>query len=123
MLKEKHYYVYIATNHPRHTVLYTGITNGLIKRWRQHKEKWNKNSFTAKYNVNKIIYFEIYGDINEAISEEKQLKAGSRKKKLSLINKVNPEWKDLVDMIINNDIEMDKIIEKVEYIILDKDKK
>ncbi len=123
MTEEKHYYVYISTNHPRHTVLYIGVTNSLIKRESQHKEKWGKNSFTAKYNASKVVYFEIYGDINEAITREKQIKAGSRKKKLLLINTVNPEWKDLVDMIHKNNPEVDRIIEKVEHIILDKDKK
>ncbi len=119
MTEEKHYYVYISTNHPRHTVLYTGITNSLIKRKGQHKEKWNKKSFTAKYNANKIVYFEIYGNVNMAITREKQIKAGSRKKKLLLINEVNPEWEDLMEMIINNNPEIDNIIEKVERIILE----
>ena len=119
MTEEKHYYVYISTNHPRHTVLYTGITNSLIKRKGKHKEKWNKKSFTAKYNANKIVYFEIYGNVNMAITREKQIKAGSRKKKLLLINEVNPEWEDLMEMIINNNPEIDNIIEKVERIILE----
>ena len=121
MTKENHYYVYIATNHPRHTVLYTGVTNGLIKRSGQHKGKWDKNSFASKYNVNKIVYFEIYGDVNAAITREKQLKAGSRKKKEYLINKVNPEWKDLVELLDNNDSEIETIINRIEDLFLEKE--
>jgi putative endonuclease len=90
------YYVYIATNHPRNTVLYTGVTRGLIKRAGEHQEKIFANSFTGKYNVNKIVYYEIYDDIRKAIFREKQIKAGSRNKKLELIKEQNPEWNDIL---------------------------
>ncbi len=120
MAEEKHYYVYIATNHPRHTVLYIGITNGLTKREGQHKEKWSKKSFAAKYNTNKVVYFEIYGDVNMAITREKQIKGWVRQKKLNLINNTNPQWKDLVDMIYNNNPEIDIIIKRIEDSLLEK---
>ncbi|MEL7005310.1 MAG: GIY-YIG nuclease family protein [Bacteroidota bacterium] len=86
------YFIYILTN-KRHTVLYIGVTNDLRTRVYEHREKINKG-FTARYNVDKLVYFERFSDINEAIAREKQLKAGSRQKKIDLINKLNPEWKD-----------------------------
>lgn len=66
--KEHRYYVYIATNHPRHTVLYTGVTSKLTQRDSQHKTKWNQQSFTARYNVNKIVYYELFGSIGAVIA-------------------------------------------------------
>ena len=78
------------------TVLYTGITNNLERRIFEHKLKYFKG-FTAKYNVNKLVYFEIYSDIYEAIQREKQIKNGSRQKKIDLIQSLNPRWKDLAD--------------------------
>ncbi len=95
-MNEKHYYVYIATN-KRNTVLYTGITNNILKRELQHKEEQDEKSFTARYNVNKLVYFEETGDVYVAISREKQIKNLLRKKKIELIKKMNPEWKDLTD--------------------------
>ncbi|MDD3024892.1 MAG: GIY-YIG nuclease family protein [Syntrophomonadaceae bacterium] len=83
-MQQKHYHVYILTN-KRNTVLYTGVTANLSTRVWQHAEKQDKKSFTAKYNLNKLVYCEEYGDINEAIAREKQVKAGSRKKKIDLI--------------------------------------
>ena len=75
--QEKIYYTYISTN-KIHTVLYTGVTNNLLNRDNQHKIKLNKKSFTAKYNINKTVYYETFTDINNAIIREKQIKAGSR---------------------------------------------
>jgi putative endonuclease len=80
------------------TVLYTGVTNDLKRRVYEHKEKLI-DGFTKKYNVNKLVYFETTNDINSAIQREKQIKAGSRQKKIDLINSLNEEWKDL-----NNEI-------------------
>lgn len=97
-MKEKKYYVYIMTNQG-HTVLYVGITNSLIRRLAQHDHEWYENSFTSKYNIYKLVYFEIFGDASAAIGREKQLKAGSRQKKLDLINDMNPDWRDLMDDI------------------------
>ncbi|MCK5466265.1 GIY-YIG nuclease family protein [Candidatus Parcubacteria bacterium] len=89
-MKEKQYYLYIATN-KRHTTVYIGVTNNLFKREDQHKNKIDKNSFTAKYNIDTVVYYEAYNDIKVAITIEKQIKAGSRKKKIELIEKMNPE--------------------------------
>lgn len=96
MNQERVYSVYLCTNHPRNTVLYTGVTNNILNRDFQHKTKFNRNSFSAKYNINRVVYYESFYDINEAIAREKQIKAGSRQKKIDLINSINSEWKDLV---------------------------
>jgi putative endonuclease len=86
------YFIYILTNQ-NHTVLYTGVTSDLRTRVYEHKEKIQKG-FTAKYNVNKLVYFERFDHIDSAIAREKQIKAGSRQKKLDLINGKNPQWND-----------------------------
>ena len=80
------------------TVLYTGITSGLKKRVYEHREKL-VSGFTKKYNISKLVYYEIYQDPENAILREKQLKAGSRKKKIDLINTMNKTWLDLYDLI------------------------
>ena len=77
------------------TVLYTGVTNNLIRRVSQHKTGLNKNSFTSRYKVTKLVYFEAFNNSFDAISREKQIKAGSRKAKLDLINLNNAGFKDL----------------------------
>lgn len=87
-------YIYILTN-KNHTVLYTGVTSNLGKRIHEHRTGFYKDSFTSRYNVTKLVYYEEFTDIEDAIHREKQLKAGSRQKKLDLINKFNPDWKDL----------------------------
>jgi putative endonuclease len=97
-LMSKSYYVYILTN-KWNIVLYAGITDNLVGRTWQHKEKVVK-SFTSKYNINKLVYYEVYQNPEEAIKREKQLKGGSRKKKIDLITKMNPEWKDLYEDLI-----------------------
>ncbi len=89
---------YVLTN-KNHTVLYTGVTSDLVKRMYEHKNKIYKTSFTKKYNVDKLVYYEVFHSIEEAIAREKQIKGGSRKKKIDLINSLNPEWKDLSDDI------------------------
>jgi len=91
----KQYYVYIMTN-KINTVLYTGVTSDLKKRIWEHKEKVI-DGFTKNYNINKLIFFEIYNDPENAILREKQIKAGPRTKKVELIIRINPEWKDLYD--------------------------
>ena len=78
------------------TVLYTGVTNNLQRRVLEHRSGMG-SEFTKKYNVKKLVFFECGDDINAAITREKQIKAGSRKKKIELINSINPEWKDLYD--------------------------
>ncbi|MDE5417550.1 GIY-YIG nuclease family protein [Labilibaculum sp. DW002] len=92
------YQVYILTN-KNHTVLYTGVTSNLKLRVVQHKEKTNPKSFTARYNVDELVYYEQFFDIGEAIEREKQIKAGSRQKKIDLINEYNPEWRDLFETL------------------------
>jgi putative endonuclease len=78
------------------TVLYTGVTNNLQRRVIEHRSG-EGSSFTKKYNVTKLVYVESGDDVNSAITREKQIKAGSRKKKIDLIESVNPEWKDLFE--------------------------
>lgn len=81
------------------TVLYTGVTSDLPKRVREHQEKVYGLSFTSKYNLNKLVYWESFQEIGDAIFREKQIKAGSRQKKINLINSLNPEWRDLTEDI------------------------
>ena len=76
--------------------MYVGITSKLSERARQHKDKQDEKSFTARYNVDKVIYFETYPDARTAIAREKQIKGWVRKKKIALIESINPEWKDLI---------------------------
>ncbi|MFA6141500.1 MAG: GIY-YIG nuclease family protein [Hyphomicrobium sp.] len=87
------YYVYIVTNR-RNGTLYTGVTNDLKRRVWQHKYKTHPG-FTAQYNLGRLVYFETYQAIIDAIDREKQIKAGSRAKKIALIEKENPSWSDL----------------------------
>ena len=93
----KEYCIYIMTN-IRNTVLYTGVTNNLKRRALEHKTGTG-GGFTKKYNVTKLIYFEVGDDVNKAIFREKQIKSWNRKRKEELINSFNPEWKDLYDEI------------------------
>jgi putative endonuclease len=78
------------------TVLYTGVTSDLKRRVYEYREKLI-DGFTKRYNVNKLVYYEVLAGIGEAISREKQIKAGSRQKKIVLIESINKEWKDLYD--------------------------
>ena len=87
-------YVYILTN-KNHSVVYTGVTSDLESRLIQHKTSYFKKSFTSRYNVEILVYFEMFENIEDAIIREKQIKAGSRQKKNILITRLNPEWKDL----------------------------
>ncbi len=89
------YYVYIMTN-KGDTVLYTGVTNDLKRRVYEHKEKL-ANGFTQKYNLVKLVYYEVFEDVESAIWREKQIKGGSRQKKIDLIHSMNKEWHDLYE--------------------------
>ena len=91
-------YVYILFS-KRNGTLYTGVTSNLIKRVYEHKNKLTEG-FTSKYVVDKLGYYEVHGSIVSAIEREKQIKGGSRKKKLELIENMNPEWNDLYELII-----------------------
>ena len=91
----KYYFVYILTN-KNNTVLYIGVTNNIARRTWEHKEA-NIKSFTEKYKIHKLIYYETFNDITSAITREKQLKKWNRAWKIELINKTNPSWKNLYD--------------------------
>ncbi|OGH97566.1 MAG: excinuclease ABC subunit C [Candidatus Melainabacteria bacterium GWF2_32_7] len=94
----KQYYVYIITNFNK-TVLYTGVTNDLKRRIYEHKNKLI-DGFSKKYNLNKLVYYEIFEDIEPALHREKQLKKWQRQWKINIINDFNPEWADLYTKII-----------------------
>jgi putative endonuclease len=89
----KQYCVYILTNE-RHTVLYTGVTGDLKRRIHQHREKLLPG-FTRRYNVSKLVYYDCTEDASAAIAREKQIKAGSRRKKIELVDGLNPNWREL----------------------------
>ena len=91
-------WIYIVTNKPD-GVLYTGVTSELKHRIRSHKTKKYKNSFSARYNLDTLVYFEKFDSIITAREREKQIKAGSRAKKILLIESINPEWKDLFETL------------------------
>ncbi len=98
MKKEHIYYVYILASKPNGT-LYIGVTNSLFSRIFKHKLKINKNSFTAKYNVDKLVYYEEYQYIKDAILREKQMKVWKREWKIKLIKEENSLWRDLFEDI------------------------
>ena len=95
MSSPRQYYVYIATNY-LHSVLYTGITNDIGRRMWEHKNRVKK-SFASRYEIDQLVFYEAFNDINEALDAEKKIKGGSRKKKIDLIESINPEWINLID--------------------------
>lgn len=97
-MAEKEGYVYILTN-IHNKVLYTGVTSDLVKRVYEHKNKL-VDGFTKKYNLHKLVYFEIFDDMMSAITREKQIKGWLRSKKIALIESKNPEWKDLYEELV-----------------------
>ncbi|MBU4252911.1 MAG: GIY-YIG nuclease family protein [Candidatus Omnitrophica bacterium] len=97
-MAEKKGYVYILTN-TKNTVLYTGVTSNLVKRVYEHKNK-KVSGFTEKYNLHKLIYYEIFEDMVNAITREKQIKGWLRSKKIALIEQVNSNWNDLYLSIV-----------------------
>ena len=92
-MKEHTYYVYILANRYRH--LYTGITNNIVVRVKQHKSKKNPESFTARYGIDRLVYYERFQYVEEAIGRETQIKGWMRERKIALIVQHNPTWKDL----------------------------
>ncbi|MBI4256544.1 GIY-YIG nuclease family protein [Candidatus Uhrbacteria bacterium] len=96
-MESKTYHVYILTN-KIHSVLYTGVTSNLTRRVWEHKQGL-VDGFTKKYKVHKLVYAEPFDYVFDAISREKQIKAGSRKKKVDLVDSINPQWKDLYDVL------------------------
>ncbi|MBK8608165.1 MAG: GIY-YIG nuclease family protein [Chitinophagaceae bacterium] len=97
-------YFYILTN-VNNAVLYCGATDNLYRRVQEHKNKTFANSFTTRYNLEKLVYFETFSNISDAFKREKQIKGGSRKKKIELIESINPEWKDLFDILQSGSVE------------------
>jgi putative endonuclease len=97
-MSDKKGYVYILFSRQNGT-LYTGVTSDLLKRLYEHKNK-SAAGFTSRYGVDKLGYYEVFESIIDAIAREKQIKGGSRKKKLELIEKGNPEWRDLYEELL-----------------------
>ena len=93
------YYVYILSN-SSNTVLYTGVTNNLPRRIYEHKNHLDPNSFTARYRVSKLVYYEATENVEAAIEREKQIKGWNRKRKEKIVSLTNPEWKDLYEDIL-----------------------
>lgn len=91
--------VYIITN-KHHTVFYVGVTSELVYRIIEHRDKLYPKSFSAKYNISKLVYYEHFASIKEAIEREKYLKGKVRKFKLDLIETMNPEWRDLAEDVL-----------------------
>ena len=98
MKHSRDYYVYFMAN-TTNIALYVGVTNDLIRRVYEHKHKVHKG-FTTRYDINKLVYYEVCGDTETAILREKRLKGSSRARKNKLINSMNPEWKNLYEEII-----------------------
>jgi len=94
MMFDRSYHVYMLTN-KWNTVIYTGVTGNLEGRVWAHKKKIDPKSFTAKYNCNKLVWYAETNDVYVALEEEKRIKAGSRAKKIKMIEEMNPDWKDL----------------------------
>ncbi|MEZ4594632.1 MAG: GIY-YIG nuclease family protein [Chloroflexota bacterium] len=89
----KQYYVYLMASFKQ--TLYVGMTNNLERRVYEHKAKLKKDSFTARYNIDRLVYIETFNDVRDAIAREKQIKSWRRSKKIALIEAENPRWKDL----------------------------
>ena len=92
-------FVYMLTN-KNNTTVYVGVTSEIVKRIKEHRDKKHPRSFSARYNLDKLVYYEVLKSITEAIAREKQIKGGSRAKKLALIESVNPEWKELYGEVL-----------------------
>lgn len=99
MLDRMEYYVYMLTN-KLNTAVYTGITRDLFRRVYEHRIKVDPNSFTAKYDIHKLVYFEVTTDVKAAIEREKQIKGWNRKRKNKLVESKNPSWEDLYESIL-----------------------
>ncbi len=97
------FYVYILAN-KNNSVLYTGMTSELTRRVEEHRAKFSEQSFSAKYNLTKLVYFETHESFESAHFRERQIKAGSRRKKIELIEKDNKDWEDLYEKIMNEPI-------------------
>ena len=96
------YYVYILSNNTN-TTIYVGVTNNLLRRVWEHKNELDRESFTAKYHVHKLVYYESTGNIESALNREKQLKGWNRRRKNKIIQKMNPQWEDLYEKILRQE--------------------
>ncbi len=94
------YYVYILANN-LNTVIYTGVTRDLVRRVYEHKHHLDPDSFTAKYSVHKLVYYECTNDVRSAIEREKQIKGWNRKRKNKLVESMNPGWVELYESILS----------------------
>ena len=94
-----YYYVYILTN-KHNTVLYTGVTNDLVRRVYEHKNHLDKKSFTSRYNVEKLVFYEQTNNVESAIQREKQIKSWNRNRKIKLLEEMNPQWEDLYKSLL-----------------------
>jgi len=92
------YYIYILANNTN-VAIYIGITNNLVRRVWEHKNNAHPNGFTARYNIHKLVYYEVFDDSYNAITREKQLKSWNRKRKNMLVTEFNPQWRDLYEDI------------------------
>ena len=93
------YYVYILTN-THNSVLYTGVTSDLVRRVYEHKNHLAKDSFTSRYNVEKLVYYEVTSNVDAALEREKQIKGWNRKRKNKLVESRNPDWHDLYAALV-----------------------
>lgn len=96
-MNQKQYYVYIITNW-NNSVFYTGVTNNLVRRIHEHKTK-STEGFSKKYNLSKLVFYEVTNDVISAITHEKRIKDARRAKKIAMIEKMNPNWQDLYEML------------------------
>lgn len=96
-------FVYILSN-STHTAIYVGVTNNLLRRVDEHRRHVYPKSFTAKYQITRLVYFESFEDVRTAISREKQLKSWSRRKKNELIDDFNPKWRDLFPDVVESEV-------------------
>ena len=92
------YTVYLLTN-DTNVALYTGVTNDLIRRVYEHRQNLDPQSFTARYRIHKLVYYESCSDVRSAIEREKQIKGWNRKRKNKLVESMNPNWKDLYETL------------------------
>ena len=93
------YYVYILSNYTNSTV-YTGVTNNLVRRGYEHKHNADAKSFTARYHIHKLVYYEVATNADAAIQREKQIKSWNRARKNKIVEEMNPNWQDLYDSIL-----------------------
>ena len=96
---DKEYFIYIMTNYSEST-FYTGMTNDIVRRVYEHKNEIN-DCYTSKYKISKLLYYEIFNNPNDAIEREKQIKKWGKRKKIKLINSINPDWEDLYEKLIS----------------------